>query len=156
MIAGRTALALIALVLLLTFCAAAEARTLVIGDQIAHGIRRACRCPGETRAGADTRDVLAFLFRARIGSGDTVVLSSGVSASPQWVAEVDIQLRMIRPTGARVVLLGVGPRFASLNAHLAAIAAEHGAHFVPLGETADGVHPRNYQALARALLRPRP
>lgn len=126
-------------------------RTLVIGDSIADGVRRACACQGRTRVGASSRMVLGYVRVAAVG-GRHVVLSSGASNSPGDLRSVEAQLAHLVNSGARVTLLGVGPRFAHLNGRLAALAARYGVRFQPIGATgADGVHPRSYGALARTV-----
>lgn len=126
----------------------ARGGAIVIGDSIAHGVRGACRCAGRTRVGATPRAVLGYLRRSGSLSGRTVILSSGASNAPRDLNSVEAQLAHLRRSGARVSLLGVGPRFGRLNPRLAAMAARHGARFMPIGRTRDGVHPSSYAGLA--------
>ena len=80
-------------------------------------------------------------------TGRTVVLSTGASNDPSQVARaVPQQLQALRAAGAgEIVILGVGPKVgAQVNATLATLARQNGAHFQPLvGAIPDGVHPQN-------------
>jgi hypothetical protein len=143
-----------ALVALVALTSAAEARSLVIGDSIAHGVRMACRCAGITREGAPPSEVLGMVQRAGIRPGDVVLLSTGASNNPADVVSIAAQIRALRDTGARVRVLGVGPRFSRHNPRLIALTSHYGAAFIPLGQTGpDGVHPpaSRYRSLARGL-----
>lgn len=127
--------------------------TVYIGDSIAHGYRTASGGEGQTKVGASSKQVLGFVNNY---SGDlrgkNVILSSGLSNSPNDMESIRAQIRALRARGANVRLLGVSNTFkgsatqgAAMNAALARLAREENVEFAGgFKAGSDNVHPLTY------------
>ncbi|ARN81838.1 hypothetical protein [Methylocystis bryophila] len=139
-------------------------RPVFIGDSIAHGLRGAAHGEGDTKIGRGPQAVLGSIANLPAGAlaGRSVVISSGASNYPAGAGALSDQIAAAKEKGAtpgRITVMGVGPRrdFAGVNERLRGIAQGAGARFQPLLETGrDLVHPKNYDALLRAVATPEP
>lgn len=131
----------------------------VIGDSVAEGTARALGKPTDlTTVGANPQAVLNTINALpQDMKGQSVVLSTGISNNLEQISLVEDQIKALRSRGANVTILGVGSRadIAPMNQRLEEIAKANGATFSgPLRSGADGVHPADYNEVARPFQSP--
>jgi hypothetical protein len=141
----RRALALAALLLVGACVAPARAENLALVDSIAWGAVHlgGLHATAAARVGAPSCEALRRLPRRHF---DAVVVSAGVNDPPgRCLAALRAAL------DADVVVFVLPPPINAARAHIAAVAAAHGDRTVSYAPGRDGLHPRSYPALARAI-----
>lgn len=121
------------------------ALSLALGDSIAWGAVHLGGLPAISvaRVGAPSCEILRAAPRRHFGR---VVISAGVNDAPGRCLEA------IRAAiDADVVVFILPPAINSARAHIARVAAAHGDRTVSYEPGPDGLHPRSYPALARAI-----
>lgn len=126
----------------------------VVGDSLGVGLLGQRGASGNAKENRSPQEVLDILKTARPGSlsGQHVVISSGASNGPAQTELVRQQVEAAKAAGAsNVTVLGVGERSdlatAKVNDRIQKSLEGTGARFVPVGATADGVHPSDYGSL---------
>lgn len=155
--------------------AANSSNTIAVGDSIGWGLIKHGGLGGEaspgpaahqtftqtatTASGNNPSEILAQIkaLPDQTFQGQNIVLSTGASNAHGDTSVVQQQIDALKTKGvASITILGVGtrPDVAAANTDLQKLAQQNGLAFAPLGKTGDGIHPSDYQALARSLPAP--
>lgn len=155
--------------------AANSSNTVAVGDSIGWGLIKHGGLGGEassgpaahqaftpsstTASGNNPQEILSQInaLPPETFQGKSIVLSTGASNAQGDTSLVQQQIDALKAKGATsITILGVGdrPDVVTANEQLQKLAQQNGVQFTPLGKTSDGIHPSDYQSLARSLPAP--
>lgn len=136
---------LIAAALLLAFiCVGARASEVYGGDSIACGAGHAAGAPTQCRVGAGSCEIARKVPR---GLSGWVVVSAGVNDDGRCVRQV----RAAVGSRARVIWIVSPPKYWMARIAQLATGQDNGDRFVTYVPGKDGLHPRSYPELVRAV-----
>lgn len=131
---------LILLCLLLPF--SLFAKTVYIGDSIAHGYRMFNHAEGITKVGASPKEVEKMLKQNP--PGDKVVLSTGASNNCSDIKTIKANIALAGFLYKNVDLLSAPYCGIELNDKLKQV-CKNNCTFIPVTPGKDGIHPDNYR-----------